>query len=75
MENLTAMTDTNLKAIWADVLADLTAEERAAVAEITPKDWAEAVVEVTTDRGFGQRMFDAFLNGMATRLDEKARGF
>ena len=68
------MTTTNLKSLWADVLADLTAEERTAVAEITPKDWAEAVVEVTTDRGFWQRMLDAFLNGMADRLDEKARG-
>ena len=75
MKKETTMTDTNLKAIWADVLADLTAEERAAVAELTPKDWAEAVVEVTTDRGFWHRMLDAFLNGMATRLDEKARGF
>ena len=52
---------------------DLTPEERRAIAEATPEQWAEAAADIATDGKFwqelGATMVQAFFEGMQRGLD------
>jgi glutamine synthetase len=51
---------------------DLTPEERRAIAEATPEQWAEAAADIATDRQFwqelGATMLQAFAEGFERGL-------
>ena len=51
---------------------DLTPEERRAIAEATPEQWAEAAADIATDRQFwqdlGDTMLQAFVQGLMRGL-------
>lgn len=50
---------------------DLTPEERAALAQATPQDFADAIRQIATDRSFWIDMAQAFLDGMARGFDKR----
>lgn len=55
--------ETELLNAWNDTMAELTPEERKALAAATPKDWAEAIAECATDPAFWGKIGTAFVDG------------
>lgn len=63
--------ETELLNAWDETVADLTPEERQALAKATPQDWIEAISETVTDPAFWSEMGTAFLNGMLRGLESR----
>ena len=68
---MTRNLQTELANDWQQIIDDLTPEERQMLAAATPKDWADAIAELVTERSFWEGLGTAFLNGMARGLENR----
>jgi len=61
------MKNTTPQAELAQIVAELTPEQRELLATATPQDWAQGLVEAATDRQFWQGVMEAFVAGLTGR--------